>query len=196
MTAESAKVTSIDALDSFKASLIVYRDRAGAILDEISGDVARTRIWLETERLPHWKRLVQQRTKELGQAKQELMTAQLSEVPETVKARRLAVHKAELSLRDAEEGLARVKHWIRRYETQVESRLKTVTKLRDFLASEMGKGVVFLEGATASLIEYAETKPPPSGAPIATDAPDPNAVRAKSPGKNVAADSVASQNER
>ena len=99
-------------------------------------------------------------------------------------------------MRDAEEGLARVKHWIRGYETQVESRMKIVAKLRDFLASEMGKGVVFLEGATASLIDYAETKPPTSGAPIATEAPDQRAVRAKSKAENVAANSVASQNER
>jgi hypothetical protein len=163
MTTESARVNSIDALDSFKASLIVYLDRAGALLDEISEEVVRTRIWLETDRQLYWKRLVQQRTKELGQAEQELMTARLSDVPDTVKARRMAVNKAKAALRDAEQGLARVKQWIRGYETQVESRQKLVTKLRDLLASDMAKAVVFLDGAATSLTDYAEMTAPASG---------------------------------
>jgi len=181
MTPESAKVTSIDALDSFKASLIVYLDQAGGILDGINDDVVRTRVWLETDRQPHWKKLVHQRTKELAHAEQELMTARLSDLPETVKARRMAVTKAKLALHEAEEGLVRVKHWIRGYETQAGSRLKLVTKLRNLLESDMRKAVAFLEGAAASLADYAEMTPPPSASPVASVAGDDGVLTSERP---------------
>jgi hypothetical protein len=88
---QSAKITSIEALDAFKASLIVYLEKAGHILDEVNEDVVRTRIWLQADRQLHWKNLLRQRTKELAQAEQELLTARLSGLPEAIKIRRLAV---------------------------------------------------------------------------------------------------------
>jgi len=168
-----AKVTSIEALDDFKANLIVYLEKAGRLLDEISEDVVRTRIWLETDRQLHWKKLVHHRAKELAQAEQELLTARLSDMPEAIKARRLAVNKAKLALRQAEEGLARVKQWIRRYETEVESRTKVVVQLRQVLAYDMSKAAALLEGTAATLAAYAETAPPapsPASTTAAVDA--------------------------
>ena len=48
--AERAQVTSIEALDTFRASLLVYLTKARPVLDEVSADVQRTRNWLEVER--------------------------------------------------------------------------------------------------------------------------------------------------
>ena len=156
---QTAKVTSIDAIDSFKASLIVYIEKAGCILDDLSDDVVRTRIWLQTDRQLHWKNLMRQRTHELAQAEQELLTARLSGMTEAVKARQMTVNKARLALREAEDGLARVKQWIRQFESQVESRAKAVMQLRNSLAHDMRKGVAFLEGAATTLAAYAELAP-------------------------------------
>src|SRR5439155_13759911 len=126
------------------------------ILDEVSEDVVRTRIWLETDRQLHWKKLVQQRTQEFAQAEQELLTARLSEMPEAIKARRMAGNKARLALRDAEDGLTRVRQWGRGYQSQVESRMKVVAQLRHLLASDMRKAVAFLDGAATNLAAYVE----------------------------------------
>ena len=68
----------------------------------------------------------------------------------------MAVNKARLALREAEERLARVKQWMRQFETQVESRAKVVAQLRHSLAHDMGKAVAFLEGAAATLAAYAD----------------------------------------
>jgi hypothetical protein len=157
---QPAKVTSIDALDAFKASLIVYLEKAGRILDGVSEDVVRTRIWLESDRQLHWKNRVRQQTKELAQAEQELLTARLSEMPEAIKARGMAVNKAKLNLRDAEDGLARTKQWIRQYETQVQSHARVVTQLRHALAHDMSRAVVFLEEVATTLAAYAQMSPP------------------------------------
>ena len=163
---QSARVSSVEALDAFKASLVVFLEKAGRLLDEASEGVVRTRTRLESDRLLHWKNQSRQRTRELAQAEQELLTARLSDMPEAIKARRMAVNRAKLALQEAEDGLARVKHWIRNYATQVESHAKLVTQLRHSLAHDMIKAVVFLETAATTLAAYAETSPPlPATAP-------------------------------
>jgi hypothetical protein len=157
---QTARVTSIEAIDAFKASLIVYLEKAGCVLDDVSDDVVRTRIWLQSDRQLHWKNQTRERTRELAQAEQELLTARLSGMSEAIKSRQMAVRKARLALRDAEERLARVKQWLRQFETQVDSRVKVVTQLRHSLAHDMRKAVAFLEGAATSLAAYAEMAPP------------------------------------
>jgi hypothetical protein len=157
---QTAKVTSIEAIDAFKASLIVYLEEAGCVLDDVSDDVVRTRIWLQSDRQLHWRNQTRQRTRELAQAEQELLTARLSGLPEAIKARQMTVNKARLALREAEERLALVKQWMQQFETQVESRAKVVTQLRHSLAHDMRKAVAFLEGAASTLAAYADMAPP------------------------------------
>jgi hypothetical protein len=103
---------------------------------------------------------MRRRARELAQAEQELLTARLSGMPEAIKARQMVVNKSRLTLREAEERLARVKQWLRQFATQVDARAKVVTQLRNSLVHDMGKAVAFLEGAAASLAGYAEMAPP------------------------------------
>ena len=46
---ERAHVTSLEALESFRASLILYVSKARPTLEEVSADVVRTRLWLEND---------------------------------------------------------------------------------------------------------------------------------------------------
>jgi len=183
---QSAKVTSIEAIDAFKASLIVYLEKAGCVLDDVSDDVVRTRIWLQSDRQLHWKNQTRQRTRELAQAQQELLTARLSGLPEAIKARQMAVNKARLALREAEGRLACVKQWMRQFDTQVESRAKVVTQLRHSLAHDLRKAVAFLEGAAATLAAYADMAPPAPLTPqLRTIEPDAAAPQGSTVGPQV-----------
>ena len=65
---ERAKVTSLGAIEDFRAKLIVYRDKAARVLDEVGDAVTRTRLWLESDRPAHWQNQIKQRTRELEQA--------------------------------------------------------------------------------------------------------------------------------
>jgi DNA repair exonuclease SbcCD ATPase subunit len=183
---QSAKVTSIEAIDAFKASLIVYLEKAGCVLEDVSDDVVRTRTWLQTDRQLHWKNQARQRTRELAQAEQELLTARLSGMPEAIKTRQMAVNKARRALHEAEERLTRVKRWMRQFETQVESRAKGVTQLRHSLAHDMRKAVAFLEGAAATLAAYADMAPPAPLTPqLRTIEPDAAAPQSSTVGPQV-----------
>jgi hypothetical protein len=172
----TAKVKSIEALEAFRVNLLVYRDKAGRIVDEFRDEVVRTRIWLQTDRQLHWKRQVHERARDLARAEQELLTARLSGHPEVIQERRMAVHRARAALREAEDGLARVRHWLQHYETEVESPSKAVLQLRDVLANDLAKAVAFLEGAASVLADYAALAPgqgpAPSGHNQPTPAPD------------------------
>jgi hypothetical protein len=162
---QTAQVTSIEAIDAFKASLIVYLEKARGVLDNVNDDVVRTRVWLQSDRQLHWKHQIGQRTRVLAQAEQELLTARLSGMPEAIKARQMTVNQARLALREAEERLARVNRWTQQFETQVGTRAKVVTQLRHSLAHDMGKAVALLEGAATSLAAYAEMAPPAPPSP-------------------------------
>ena len=105
---ERAKVTSLEAIEDFRAKLIIYRDKAGRVLDEVSDEVTRTRLWLQSERPAHWQNQIRRCTRELEQRQQELFSAQLSGLRDSSYAQQAAVQKARRAIRDAEEKLQTV----------------------------------------------------------------------------------------
>ena len=60
---QSAHVTSVDALEAFRSSLIVYMSKARPTLEEISAEVMRTRLWLQTDQRTHWESQTRRRAK-------------------------------------------------------------------------------------------------------------------------------------
>ena len=59
---QQAKVGALDALDAFRASLLVYLSQARTTLEEVSADVLRLRLWLENEQRTYWENQVRLRT--------------------------------------------------------------------------------------------------------------------------------------
>ena len=66
---ERAHVTSIDALESFRASLIIYLAKARPVLEEVAADVVRTRLWLENDQRTYWENQVRSRARKVEEAK-------------------------------------------------------------------------------------------------------------------------------
>src|SRR6187399_1636750 len=106
---ERARVTSLEALEDFRAKLILYREKAGRVLDEVSDDVIRTRVWLESDRQTHWQNEIRRLTRELEQRQQELFSSELSGLMEASALQRAAVQKARRAIHGAEEKLQRVR---------------------------------------------------------------------------------------
>jgi len=168
---EQAHVTAVGELDAFRASLIVYLEKAGRVLDDVRQEVVATRLWLQSDRQVHWKHEIRKRTKLLAQAEQELFSARLSGHSAAVQDRRRSVERAQRALSAAEERLAGVKTWLRQYETQVEARLKAVTRLRQILTHDMNKAVAYLDHAGDILTEYAELAAGPQVSAPSVDEP-------------------------
>ncbi|SRR5579862_673308 len=163
--ADQVNVTSIDALDAFRASLIVFTMKARRCLDDARDDLRRTRLWLEHDQRVHWQREAAKRMKALNQAQQELMTAQLSKLHDAIQVRQAAVLKARRALEEAEAKRARVKAWSRDYESLADPLAKRLEGLRQALDHDMPKAIAYLVGALRALEGYSEATPPPDGEP-------------------------------
>jgi len=156
---ERAKVTSLEAIEDFRAKLIIYRAKAGRVLDEVSDAVMRTRLWLENDRLSHWQHEVRRRTHELEQRQQELFSAQLSGLLEASVVEQAAVQKARRGLQAAEERLRAVRQWHRQYDHRVEPLARHVEKLRHTLGHDLGLAVARLVEIARTLSVYTEMSP-------------------------------------
>jgi len=165
--ATQVRVTSIDALESFRASLIVFLAKARRSMDEVADEVRRTRIWLQNDQRTHWENQLRRRRKVQEQAEAELFSAKLSGLRETTAAQQAAVLKARRAVAEAEEKLRNVKNWNMRYDGCAEPLTKSLEGLRFFLDYDLPKGVAFLANARKTLDAYAEAPLPatPAGSP-------------------------------
>lgn len=169
---ERARVTSLEAVEVFRAALVLYRERAARVLDEAGEEVVRTRAWLQQDRLPHWQEQIRRLSRELEQRQQELFTAQLSDLHGAPRPEQLAVQKARRALEQAEERLRAVRHWHRQFDQRVEPLARHVDKLRHYLAHDLSAALGFLAEVLRTLSAYAELSPPPAQAPAPLPAPE------------------------
>ena len=158
--ATQAKITSLEALETFRAALIVFLTKARRSMDEVGDEIRRTRQWLEHDRRQYWGGELRRRKRTLDQAQQELFSARLSEFMEAT-TRQLAVRKAKLALSEAEEKLRAVKLWTQKYDNTVEPLAKGLEGLRYHIEHDMPGAVAFLAQAQKILETYAA--PSPSG---------------------------------
>ncbi|MCX8090001.1 MAG: hypothetical protein N3I86_03565 [Verrucomicrobiae bacterium] len=179
---DRARVTSLEAIERFRARLILYREKAGRALDEVGDAVTRTRLWLEHDAERHWEAEIRRRTRELEQRQQEAFSARLSGLRETSTAQQAAVHKARQALREAEEKLRRVRQWRRQFDHRVEPAARQVEKLRHSLGPDLGRAIAWLNDVLRTLSAYAETQPPAAPpAPTPKPAPTSDAPSAAAP---------------
>jgi predicted transcriptional regulator len=157
---ERAKVTSLEAIEAFRARLIVYREKAGRVLDEVADDTMRTRLWLQNDRRTHCEAQIRRGQRELEMRQQELFSAQLSGMRDASFVQQQAVQKARHALRAAEEKLVVVKQWNRQFDHRVEPVARQVEKFRHTLVHDLAQAIAFLAEVTKTLAEYTQTAPP------------------------------------
>ena len=165
--AEQVKVTSIDALEAFRASLIVFLTTAHRCVDEVGDEVRRTRGWVQHDQRLHWEGQLRARKRKLDQAQGELMTARLSGLRDSTSAQQAAVTKAKRAVAEAEEKLHLVKLWARDFDHKLEPHTKTLESLRHLLDHDLPKGVAYLVKAQKTLDAYTErsASPEPASSP-------------------------------
>ncbi len=154
--AEQAKVTSVDALESFRSSLILFVHTAHQHLDGVGDDVRRTRNWIQNEQRMHWQGELRRRSRTLDLAEQELFSAKLSGLRDNLVAQQNAVRKAKAAVTEAEEKLRAVKFWTRNFDHEADPLLKRLEGLRLLLDHDLPKAISYLLQAQKTLESYAE----------------------------------------
>ena len=162
---ERAHVTSVDALESFRSSLILYVSKARPALDEVSAEVMRTRLWLEDEQRTHWEHEARRRTRALQEAQQALFSARLSTFREETSAEQTTVHRTKRASDEAEAKQKVLKKWNRDFDNRMEPLVKQMEKLQTILAHDMVLAIAFLTQAINTLHSYARIAPPAAPGP-------------------------------
>jgi hypothetical protein len=185
----AAHASSIEAIDAFRASLLVYISKARPALDEISAETMRVRQWIESDRRLYWETQVRRRMKDLETAKQELFSATMANLRDTASSEIMAVRRAERALREAEDKLACVKKWAREFETRALPLARQLQKLDTLLTSDLPAAAQYLTQIIRTLDAYASATSAPASTPAdassagtpAPSAPEPNTPAATPP---------------
>ena len=168
---EQIKLTSLDALESLRASMIVFLTRARRSLDQVNDEVRQTRQWLQHDRRTYWEEQLRKRRRLLDQVQGELMSARMSEFIDSPVVQQQAVRKARLAVEEAEEKLRRVKRWTQNFDSTVDPMVKRLESLRHELDHQLPKALVYLVQTQRTLEGYTASSPADPG-PITIPEPE------------------------
>lgn len=158
--AEQAQVTSVEAIESFRASLILFVTKVRPVLEEVSDEVMRLRAWIQNDQRRYWQGELRKRGLKLEEAKQELFNAALSHLQEATALQHMAVQRAQRAVRDAEDKLDIIKKWEKSLEDRTAPLVKQVEEFHGFLTVETGKAVTQLVQIVKTLDAYARMPGP------------------------------------
>ena len=151
-----ANVTNIEALERFRSSLVLFLERAGFVLDEVSEEVKRTRIWLQTEQSMKLGHEMKRRQRELEQLEQEMFTARLSDLAQKKTCMQMQINKKRREILELEGKIRAVKGWLRNFDSVVETEARKAEKLRQQIDIEMARAVTSLTESVKQLRAYSE----------------------------------------
>lgn len=160
--AKQVKVTSIETLDAFRSSLILFLSKAGSALEEVGDEVRRTRAWLQQEQRMKWEGLLKRQRRQLEQAESELFTSRLSAMTQHSAARQMAVTRMRRMVRETEEKLVLVKKWSRNFDSVVDPLAKKLEGMQHMVKGDLPKGVTYLSNAQKALEKYTQMGTPGS----------------------------------
>ena len=166
--AEQANVSSIDALEAFRADLIRFVEKARVALEDAEGGVRRTRTWLDVDHSNHWMTQMKQRLKQLKQAEAEYYNARITRPDESHAPHKMAVAKARRRVEEAEEKLRVLKRWRMQFDNRVTPLLRRLDPAFYLVGNHLPKGVHALGESIKALQAYAEKGPAPKPAAPAT----------------------------
>ena len=164
---DQANVSSIDALEAFRADLIRYVERARVALEDSEGEVRRTRTWVEVDRATYWTMQFKQRTKKLEQAEAELYNVAITRPRENHAVQKMQAEKAKRDLDEAEVKMRKLKHWRQTFDNRVTPLLRQLDPMFFLVCQHLPKGIHMLTESIKNLQAYAER------APIVSNAPQP-----------------------
>jgi hypothetical protein len=157
--AEQAHVTSIDAIEVFRAELIAYLSKTRPVVEDACDEVSRTREWLESDRRVYWENQARRRERVLEDAQQALFSAKLSNLRDVRTAEQMAVVKARRAVDEAHGKLRKIRKWTRDYDNKLQPLVKELEHLRSLLGSDLPKASLQLAQVIKSLEAYMRVQP-------------------------------------
>ena len=166
-----AHVTSVAAIEDFRANRLVYLSKARPVMDEVGSEVTRLRIWLQQDQPRFWESQIRRRSQDVQEAQQAVFTASIATYRRDPVPTQLALRKAKQLLEEADTKLRRVKKWSNNFDSELSPLARQLERLNSLLANNLPQAVAGLAQTINTLHAYSEvgqlpaapaTAPPPS----------------------------------
>lgn len=182
-----ANVNSFDALEAFRAALLVFAKQSDEGLTECETEMRRLLEWLEHDRPGYWKERVRLAHDAAHKAKGDLHRCLMypvgvNERPACTEER-AALKQAEAHLAYCREKQERLRHWVREVRHELHTYEGRTTRLREVIEHDAPKAAAAIAKMLATLEEYrgltsptarGTARPEPAGTADATaDEPPP-----------------------
>ncbi len=152
--ADRAHVSSSEAIDRFRSSMVTYIIKMRPLLEDACDEVFRTRDWLENDRRVHWENQLRRRHRILEEARAALFSAKISNLRDARAVEVMAVERAKRSMTEAEEKLRKIKAWSSEFEHRSQVLVKDLEHVRSLMANELPKAVAHLVQIIRRIDEY------------------------------------------
>jgi hypothetical protein len=160
-----ARITSIDALEAFRAELIHYIEKARVALEDMTGEARRMRTWLDVDRAQYWAAQLKKRTKQLDQAQEALYSANLTRPHASNALQKMAVAKAQRQVDEAVAKMQVIKRWRQVYDNRTGPLLRQLEPMFFRVGQHLPKAVHTLGETIKTLQAYAESTRPAQSKP-------------------------------
>ena len=159
--AGDANITDVGALDEFRRALIRFREELNAALAEADSEVKSTFVWLERDRMLHWRRAVPKLDEELTSAKsalfrKEAQTMGSGQRPSTIDEKK-EVERVKRRCEDARERLERTRRWLATLERDVSLFKSAMSPVSSMVDRDLPDAILRLRNMALALEAYLAT---------------------------------------
>jgi len=178
---ESAKITSIDAVQAFAVALEAFQDEATAALDELELQVRRALEWIHHDRKQFWRHQVQTGWQKVTEARLQLEQAQTfrriaDRTPSCVDEKK-ALAKAKRRLDFAQEKVETVRHWTGAIDHAVGEYRGGIAQLATWLMADLPLALAALDRMSRALESYVAIEAMPDATGLGAPGRPPGAAR-------------------
>ena len=159
--AGEANITDVAALEEFRRALIRFREEIGVAIAEADSEIKSTFIWLERDRMLHWRRAVPRFEEELTSAKtalfrKEMQTMGTGQRPSTIDEKKV-VERMKRKVEDARERLDVTRRWLVSLERDVSLFKGAMAPVSAMYDRELPDAILRLRNMTLALEAYLAT---------------------------------------
>lgn len=156
---ESAHVTSIDAIATFRGALCTFEEDAARALVAIDEQAQGALQWIETDAQACWREQIRRCFDNIGRTRVALETCRRREVggnrPACLEEQE-AYRTAQRKLREAEEKVEIVRRWAQKIRQELDDYRGRIMRLRRCLEGDVPRTIALLDRTVAALDSYAD----------------------------------------
>jgi hypothetical protein len=184
MEPTQANVLSVEVLQRLRTAMVRCHEEMGLALSEADSEVDRAVMWVERERVMHWRGRIQRLGEEVNDARsalfrKETVTSSKESRPSVVDEKK-ALERAKARLADAEQRLQRSRAWAVSLPRDQALYKGGTAALAGMVERELPAAIAALERMSLALEAYQRGPAPDLASllePLAGDEPPPGSMR-------------------